>query len=307
MTGYNAWILPVPQGDGLVVNPRLQTPLLTMEIAAYHYEKGLTPVVLYPETIQGNPLAAPVRGRWIGNYPGLLGGGTSYDPDEICFAHSRHLARVVGASANVLCIPTVDTDVFKPAPGTTKKGTCFYAGKFQAVHEQSVSGLPDGCVEITRSEPASRAALAALFQRSEAFYCFEDSALINEAALCGCPVVMMKNKFFFWPLGIEEMGWDGYAWGDDPAEVARATLTVGRAFDNYVRNIPASFAQFHTFTLITQERARSTPYCAPMRFPMLEQKRGARLLAGRGHRAVERGDRPAGCERRGDVPVGLAV
>ncbi len=272
MTGRSAWLFLIPQTEELGVNPRLQTPLLTADIAAHHYENGLTPVVLYPETIHGNPLTAPVRVRWFGNYPGLLGGSTSFDHDEICFAHSRHLARVVGPSANVLCIPTVDTALFRPAPGATRKGTCFYAQKFQVVHNQTVFGLPVDCVEITRFEPASRAALAALFQRSEAFYCFEDSALINEAALCGCPVVMMRNSFFPWPLGIEEMGWDGYAWGDDPAEFARAVRTVDRAFDNYIKNIPVFFSQLQTFTSITQKRARAVPYCAPVRLPGLEQR-----------------------------------
>jgi hypothetical protein len=267
MSGHNAFLYLIPKSEGLGVNPRLQTPILDADIVAHHFKAGLTPVVVYPEVIPGNPFGATVRARWIGNYPGLLGGADIFDDDEICFAHSAHLARALPVSANLLCIPVVDSLTFRPAAAVRREGTCFYASKFQTVHGQAVFGLPPNSREITRSAPATRAELAALLQQSELFYCFEDSALINEAAMCGCPVVMMKNDFFTWPLGVEEVGWDGYAWGDDPAEIARAKATVVKAYDNYIRNIPRFFSQLHTFVLLTQTRARVTPYLRQVVLP----------------------------------------
>lgn len=266
MTGQSAFMLIYPDWQGLQVNPDLQTPVLTEAIARHHFELGLPPVVVYPEVIAGNPFDAPVRVRWIGNYPGLLGGTATFDADELCFAHSEHLAKTVGTS-HILNIPVLDTSVYRPTPVTRRAGSCFYAAKFQRVHNQEVFGLPEGCIEITRDGPGtlSPPEIADLFRRSELFYCFEDSALMNEAALCGCPVVMMKNALFSSPVAIDEAGWDGYAWGDDPDEVARARRTAHRAYDNYVRNVPKFFTQLYLFVLLAQKKASATPYVKPMR------------------------------------------
>ena len=266
MTGQSAFLLVYPAWDGLLVNPDLQTPVLTDAIIRHHFDLGLPPIVLYPEVIAGNPFDAPVRARWIGNYPGLLGGTTTFDADELCFAHSEHLARTIGVP-NVLNIPVLDTAVYRPTPVAKRSGTCFYAAKFQKVHNQTVFGLPDGCIEITREGPGtlSPPEIADLFRRSELFYCFEDSALMNEAALCGCPVVMVKNAYFTWPVAIDEAGWDGYAWGDDPNEIARARRTVNRAYDNYVRNVPKFFTHLYLFVLLMQKKASTIPYTKPVR------------------------------------------
>ena len=266
MTGQSAFMLIYPEWQGLQVNPDLQTPVLTEAIAQHHFEMGIPPIVVYPEVIAGNPFDAPVRVRWIGNYPGFLGGTATFDTDELCFAHSEHLARTVGVS-NVLNIPVLDTSVYRPMPVASRAGSCFYAAKFQHVHNQTVFGLPEGCIEITRDGPGtlSPPEIADLFRRSELFYCFENSALINEAALCGCPVMMMKNTFFDAPIAIDEAGWDGYAWGDHPDEIARARRTVDHAYDNYVRNVPKFFTQLYSFVLLTQKRAATTPYVKPVR------------------------------------------
>ena len=267
MTGQSAFLLVYPAWDGLQVNPDLQTPLLSDAIVRHHYAAGLTPVVVYPEVLAGDPFGAPVRVRWIGNVPGLLGGTTSFDPDELCFAHSSHLAKIVGTS-DLLSIPVIDTAVYRPAPVLHRSEICFYAAKYQAVHGLAVRGVPEGAIEITRDgELWPPARIADLFRRSTLFYCFEDTALINEAALCGCPVVMMKNETFTWPIAIDEVGWDGYAWGDGDEEVARARRTVGAAYDNYVRAIPAFFTQLYSFVLITQTRAVRTPYVRPLALP----------------------------------------
>lgn len=266
MTGQSAFMSIYPEWQGLQVNPDLQTPVLTQAIARHHFAMGVAPIVVYPEVIAGNPFDAPVRVRWIGNYPGLLGGTATYDADELCFAHSEHLAKTIGVP-HVLNIPVLDTSVYRPTPVTRRSGTCFYAAKFQHVHNQAVFGLPDGCIEITREGPGtlSPPEIADLFRRSELFYCFEDSALMNEAALCGCPVVMMKSTLFTWPVAIDEAGWDGYAWGDDPDEIARARRTVDRAYDNYVRNVPKFFTQLHLFVLLAQKKASTVPYAKPVR------------------------------------------
>ena len=49
-----------------------------------------------------------------------------------------------------------------------------------------------------------------LFWKTEAFYCYEDSALAIEAQLCGCPTVFVANEFFYGtPLASFETGRSG--------------------------------------------------------------------------------------------------
>jgi hypothetical protein len=273
MTGQSAFMLVYPQWEGLATNPEMLAPVLTKEIIDYHYQTNVTPIVLYPEVTSGNIFNAPLSVRWFGNYAGLLGGDTVFDDNDIFFSHSKALAKETPSPDNVLTVPVIDTSVFTPWPKVERSGSCYYAGKFKAVYGGEVFGLPPDCVEITRdrSDQQSPTEIADLFRRSELFYCFEDTALANEAALCGCPTVLMPSDFFRWPLAIDEVGWDGYAWGDSADEVKRARTTVSRAYDNYVRNIPNFFRQLEHFVLVTQHRAHSTPYMRPVELPHVRE------------------------------------
>lgn len=146
-----------------------------------------------------------------------------------------------------------------------RSGTCYYAAKYKSVFGGRVFGLPDGSIEITRDLPGSQRPdeIARLFQTSKYFYCFEDSALILEAILCGCPVIMMKNRYFTNPLGVDDFGWDGVAWGDDPEEIAKAEQTVGNAHKNYARVVRKFFEELGSFVATTQAAAAERDYPRP--------------------------------------------
>src|SRR3990170_3968015 len=45
-------------------------------------------IVIYPETVSGNPMKARTVVRYVFNYPGLLGGDSSYDSAELIFTFS---------------------------------------------------------------------------------------------------------------------------------------------------------------------------------------------------------------------------
>ena len=45
--------------------------------------------------------------------------------------------------------------------------------------------------------------------------------MILEAGLCGCPSVLIPNKYFKESLGLADIGMDGIAWGVSPEEIAR--------------------------------------------------------------------------------------
>lgn len=72
--------------------PDYLTPILTQRSARYHFEKGMTPITVYPEIVAGNPYASPCTVRYILNFPGLLGGDEQYNAEELCFSYSKTLA-----------------------------------------------------------------------------------------------------------------------------------------------------------------------------------------------------------------------
>jgi hypothetical protein len=244
------------------VNPELVTPELTQDIIQDHFDRKIAPVVLYPEVVSGNPLRAPLVVRYFANFPGLLGGDATPNPDDIKFAYSEVLAQAVGVPGNVLQIPIVDTQIFQPLPPASRTETCFYAGRFKSLHGGVPFGLPADCIEIFSAPPQaqSQAEIAELFRRSKRFYCFENTALSLEAALCGCPTVLMPNEYFSEPISRAEFGLEGMAWGDSPEEIERAERTVGRVCGIYQESCERFFDQLETFVAVAQQAASARSY-----------------------------------------------
>jgi hypothetical protein len=243
-------------------HPDLLTPLLSKEAIDADAARGLTPITVYPETVQGNPLNGPLVVRYVMNFPGLLGGQRRFPADELCFGYSSVLAASVGVPENKLFIPASDTEVFQPEPRAARKGTCFFAGKYKDFHRAALLDITRDSVEITRDQPDSQTPLqiAELFRRSELFYCYENTALAIEAVLCECPVVFLPNEHLTSIIATEELGPDGYAWGADPREVERAKATVARGRLNYLRTYENFWRQLRHFIEVTQQRAQSIPY-----------------------------------------------
>lgn len=254
--GERAFIVPLDQ-HGQLTNPDLLTPLLTAELVAHHIAQGRMPIVVYPEVARGNRLNADCVVRYVLNVPGLLGGDQTYPPEEMVWAYSQQLAEMCERCDGVLHMPVIDQNVFYPVDGQVRSRAVFYAAKFQSDHGQKVFGLPDDAIEITRGRPNSQTPeeIARLFRSAEVFYCFENTALATEAVLCGCPAVFMPSQYLEKPIALNELGWDGYAWGNDPAELDRARRTVSNGQANYARTVETFFKQIYQFVDATQARA----------------------------------------------------
>lgn len=265
-SGQRAYVVRDAAGK---LHPDCLTPVLTKDTVDHHFAQGKVPVVVYPEVVAGNPAGADCVVRYALNFPGLLGGDTSWPPEDLVFGYSAQLATFCGVPDNVLHMPVIDTSVFcLPQGGNARprEGSCFYAMKYQKVHGQTVSGLPPGSVEITRNRPNSQtpSELAELFRRSEAFYCFENTALAAEAVLCGCPAVFMPNAYLDRPIALDELGWDGFAWGNTPEELDRARRTVHLGPASHQRTVDAFFVQLAAFIEKTQAKAASLVYTRPV-------------------------------------------
>lgn len=262
----NQNIYDVVPFEPMDLNPDLLTPLLTLEIYKRHRDAGLTPIVVYPETITGNPLKASVVARYVLNFPGLLGGDKVYPPEELVFAYSKKLADAAGVGEDrVLFLPASDTNIFhRRDDEQPRAGTCFYADKYKKVHDGQLFEITKGAVEITRGIGSQTTEeVAELFRRSELFYCYENSALAIEAMLCGCPTVFLPNEHLTEIIASQELGMDGFAWGAAPEEIERARNTVDQAFENYIGTYVRFWQQLERFIAVTTERAATINAAVP--------------------------------------------
>lgn len=267
LNGQSAYLIPI--GDETAVNRDdfcevdLLTPILTRRTAQHHFNKGLTPISVYPEIVSGTPYGGACVIRYILNFPGLLGGDTSYDTQEICFSYSKVLSATTNYIENVLFIPTSDPRIFHPPDGNARReGSCFYAAKYQNSHEGKLFEITRDSVEITTGKTDSQTPnqIANLFRKSEIFYTYENTALATEAALCGCPVVFLPNPHLTSIIASEELGTDGFAWGNSLEEVTRAIETVPLAFSNYMQSINKFYKELDAFVTKTQAYAKAKNY-----------------------------------------------
>jgi hypothetical protein len=262
-SGQRAFIVPF-QREPQYVSLDLLTPVLTQEIEQHHRNAGASPIVIYPEVISGNPLNAEFVVRYVLNYPGLLGGDRSFDSSEMVWVYSKHLASCVDRFDGILHMPVVDQKIFHAKDCGERSGTVFYATKYRKIHGQDVFDIPADATEITRDLPDSPSPMeiADMLRKAEYFFCFENTALATEAVLCGCPAVFMPNAYLSHPIAVDELGWDGFAWGASPEELLRAKSSVGLASRNYQATVRNFHNQLDDFISKTQNVSRKSPGAA---------------------------------------------
>lgn len=142
-------------------------------------------IVIYPETVSGNPLKGKTVVRYVLYYPGTLAGDKEYAKDEIIFTWDRDYY-----DAPLLTIPLIE-DFFRDE-GLQREGGCFWVGK-----GIDMPRIPEteGLTEITYEWPSDRKDLARLFNEKEVFYTYDDmTSLTPEALRCGCKVIVVSGK-----------------------------------------------------------------------------------------------------------------
>lgn len=207
-------------------------------------------IVVYPETIAGNPLGARIVVRYILAKPGLLGGPFTFDESETKFCYSEPLTKYVGDPPRILEIPCIELELFNNRDKLPRSGTVFYVGK-----GVNVPRIPetDRAFEITRmpNVPASRRELAQLFKTSELFYSYDNfTALIEESRLCGCPAVVIPDPNYTKQELVSITGEYGLSYG--LGDIERARQTVGDFLPFYLSRINKTF-RLDDFIEVTQE------------------------------------------------------
>jgi hypothetical protein len=239
--------------------PQRKTPRLTRRALFNLNRNSKAPIVVYAETLWGNPLRASCVVRYAGNFLGKLGGPKSFADSELLVWHTSNLSE--GKRGLVLTIPVTDTTHFYAPPKDSQRDiTSYYAMKFKHAHGGKVEdyiSLPEGCIEITRDQPDSQTPqqIGEILRRSKVFYAFENTALSLEAMVCGCPVQLVPSSHFEAPILVEPFGLKGMAWGFEAGEWERAVQTLPEVTQG-LELLETQFAnQLNHFIKDTQEHA----------------------------------------------------
>lgn len=255
------------------VNPNLNTPILTKEIASSHFNAKLQPIVIYSETVPGNPLKAEFVVRYLMNYVGNLGGPDTFDSNEYLIAYSSNIAKDAKSKGlnveKILFLPAVDPRQFVISKSTQNEYFVVYSGKYDAF----VGKLPDlnlnNIIKITRESPnaQTREDLIKLLSECKATISYENSSIITESILAGTPGVFIQNEFLGQIIAEEELGLNGIAFNLDEKEIERAKSTIDLAADQYFKRIQFFKTQLNDFIYLTQKHVKNFPYSKQITIP----------------------------------------
>ena len=199
-----------------IINPWLDTPLLTPDINNFYKSEGIEPIHVYPDIVLGNPCEARNVARYLLHYPGAYGGSKEFDSSDHVWSFSPHIASFTNSPKNILSAPNLDLDLFNldgAVPVSERTETCYYANKYTA------SGLPLlHQTGITKLQGTHKE-LASILKRSKICYVYENTSVISEAVLCGCQVILMRSNYFNDIHSLETQTLRaGVKWSDDPSD-----------------------------------------------------------------------------------------
>jgi hypothetical protein len=243
----------VPIDKRFYRSPTLKTPLLTKLIHAKHLQNGVETISVYDESIIGDPLKCTVKTRWYLNRPSFLSGKLKNNRRK----RSLHFvyAHEIDKKLPRLHVNTIDFDFFLSAPSFEERPLrLFYGGKLHSL------GIfvekPKNVIEIQRSGPLkqSREELRELFSRANIFYVAEDTAMVLEAAICGCSSIHLAQYFTKPPLSQQ----DG---GVGLVESEGEGLTYSREFiERYISTLKLrELCDLSKFILQTQNSLKNSP------------------------------------------------
>jgi hypothetical protein len=260
----------------LAASPMDIAPFLSKKVVDYHFENGITPIVIYPETFNISKFNPPVRVRYLLNFNEFLFHNDSIEMDDYLLFYSRaisDLTQIAGKLHKTLNIPVSDASFFcPPTDSVIRSGGVFYAGKFKYHFGGKTLPITDGMIEITRDQPNSQTSeqIRDLFQKSEFFYSYEDTALMLEAILCGCPTILIPNEYYQRSLGIGELKGLGVAWGYTPEHLRHAQNTVLAAREQHLCRLDEFRTQIQEFLEDTQAIALRKRYEVPFAHGVLK-------------------------------------
>lgn len=254
-SGYNSFLVLAskPIRGKSPVNGRLNTPVLSDDIAAQHFYEKLTPITVYSETIPGNPLKSPAVVRYLMNFIGELGGPIRFTENEYLISYSRAISldylSKTGSEVNFeLFLPAIDPREFTPADPSEKKDFYLvYAGKYRAFYGEPPKIDKSNIIEIRRdgkiAQPRSK--VIQLLREARAVISFDNSSIITEAVLSGTPGLFYPNPSLSRPIAEHELGWGGTGWGISALDEIKASQSLLEGRETYLESIGRFHSNLH--------------------------------------------------------------
>lgn len=176
-------------------------------------------IVVYPEVVLGNPLAARHVIRWLLYRPGLR---RPYDfgPGEMFFraGEMSDLPELTGGAPDLFLWKI--NPVYRNENRPDRKGVCYLLRKGE--HKPRIPETADAiCIdELPHAETAE------IFNRCDTFYSYDEASFYSQyAAICGCDSVVIPGLYPSREAWTAEhpLGRHGVAYGLDDLPHARAT------------------------------------------------------------------------------------
>lgn len=225
--GEVAYIVPSSY-TGFSLNPALNTPLLPIEYQNFY---GQDFIAVYSDVIKGNPFNAKHVVRYLLAPRGAYGGDSVFpDTDQVWGC-------LPSIAENVLRLPVTDTSIFyPPEKSAARSGSCFYSHKYEMHGNQPLLGITGSSTRLTGSPEQ----LADILRKSAACYLYELTASITEAALCGCPVILVRTPYFNTIDSECMMG--QVVWGD--GDIVKDCDNYLPEYQKFIDNFPVQLQNF---------------------------------------------------------------
>lgn len=172
--GYNAPVLTISPHENFHC------------ITDFTKEMQKNDIIIYPETISGNPLKFSHVARYILYFPGKLGGDKSFPSSEFIFTWDK----CYFPNVPELRFPGIDRSLFFDAalPKTQDCVFVYKNGRWKKIPEL------EHLTTITMDYPKTRRELAHLLQTTGTLYSYDEHSMINdEAFICGAHVKIITE------------------------------------------------------------------------------------------------------------------
>ena len=197
----------------------LITPVVDSVLLEKHKNSNKKIIVIYPESISGNPLNAMYVIRWVLNFPSLLAGPKNFQ-GEIVLAYSKVIAESLTQKIQVpvLFIPALKYEEILAFSNTivrdkTEEFELLYAQKYRALGG-TTQELHRDFVEITRfgRKAPNRSETLDLIRNASIVHVYENTTVVTEALVLGTPVVCHRNQFFDRLIADNDLQMSGVSW-----------------------------------------------------------------------------------------------
>ena len=241
--GYDAYLIPVHFDQPFYVYESYNIKMVTQEIL----DNLEDVIVIYPESWYGNYLNAPHVVRWMIGPPSEAHIKTWNNSDLWFWFIPQYITDIYNKNKdNQLCITEQHRDIFYNK-GFDRDLTCWTLRKAEGYVKEQQYIHPFDSVFIPYHAAGQLEELSNLFNKSTAFYCYDNYTYLSiQALMCGADSVVIPTKY------TKKAFFDGFelnkyvAFGVEDLPRAKS---IRNEFEEHLNQIENnSINQLHNFT-----------------------------------------------------------